>query len=127
MYWTLPTSSRETCRAMREHLSRIEGERIAVASPVAACNRCGNILRVLQLFRTNESGERRRMVRLCAECLADALEVATGYGITKQMGHWDSFAAVSSELAAASHVSRKAKQKRAERESARQHIIDKGF
>ena len=112
---------------MRDHTWRIEGERIAVASPVAACDRCGNILRVLQLFRTNESGERRRMVRLCAECLADALEVATGYGISKQMGHWDSFAAVSSELATASHVSRRAKQKRAERESARQHIIDKGF
>ena len=112
---------------MPEHLSRIEGERIAVASPVSSCDRCGNILRVLQLYRTNESGERRRMVRLCAECLADALEVATGYGITKQMGHWDSFAALSSELATASHVSRRAKQKRAERESARQHIIDKGF
>ena len=112
---------------MPEQLQRIEGERIAVATHLEACHRCGNILRVLQLYRTNDAGNRRRMVRLCAECLAEALEVATGYGITKQMGHWDSFAALSSELAAASHVSRKAKQKRAERESARQQIIAKGF
>jgi len=112
---------------MREPGSSIEGERVAVSTPMEGCDRCRNIIRVLCLYRTSYTGKRRRMVRLCAECLADALEVATGYGIRKQMGHWDSFAALSSELATASHVSRKSQQKRAERESARQHIIDKGF
>lgn len=112
---------------MHEHLSGIEGQRIAIAAPLEGCDRCGNVLRVLQLYRTGSTGKRRRLVRLCAECLADALETTTGYGITAQMGHWDGFANLSSELAKASHVSRKATQKRAERASARQHIIDKGF
>lgn len=105
----------------------VSGGRVDPPAATAGCERCGNLLRVFMFTRNDAAGRTRPVLLLCAACIADALSIATGYSFNKQLGNWDDMSAEASARSDLSHRSRKAKQKIAERESARATLQGKAL
>lgn len=98
----------------------IEGVFVAEAGVADGCDRCGATRDLLRIARGNARNVAQRVLQLCSDCLAECLDVVTGYPVQAQVARWRAFSAASSELQAASRQSIKTKQKQRERESKRE-------
>lgn len=85
-------------------LALVEGDAEGVA-----CERCGAVSRVGRFSRERVGRASNERMRLCAVCLASALDKVTGYNVSAQLARWDTFSRNAVELAERSHRSARAR------------------